>query len=113
VDTSQYQAIKLLIGEYVPIDRDYLHILIGLLLVIIAVLANRYRKRKSTFLLTLTVACAIGASMEFADMFDDISSLGHWRWDESMRDFFRTILFPGMATIYAKFSHRRSNESRD
>ena len=64
METSHYQALKLLVGEYVPIDRDYLHILVGLLLVVVAVSVNRYRTRSSTFLLTFMVACAIGAAME-------------------------------------------------
>jgi hypothetical protein len=112
--TSHYQALKLLVGEYVPIDRDYLHILIGLLLIVVAVSADRYRKRNSTFLLTFTVACAIGAVMELADMFDDINSLGQWRWDESIRGFLSTILFPAMALLFVKIvQRRRSHELRE
>lgn len=110
VETSHYQALKLLVSEYLPIDRDYLHILVGLLLVVAAVSANRYRKRSSTFLLTFTVACAIGATMELADMFDDIKSLGQWRWGESILDFLRTILFPGMALLFVRIVQRRRND---
>ncbi len=114
METSHYQALKLLVGEYVPIDRDYLHILVGLLLVVVAVSVNRYRTRSSTFLLTFMVACAIGAAMEFADMFDDINSLGQWRWDESILDFLSTILFPAMALLFVRISQRRrSNELRE
>ena len=110
VETSHYQALKLLVSEYVPIDRDYLHILVGLLLVVAAVLANRYRKRSSTFLLTFTVACAIGAAMELADMFDDINSLGQWRWGESTLDFLGTILFPGVALLFERIVQRRCSQ---
>lgn len=107
METSHYQALKLLFGAYVPIDRDYLHILVGLLLVVMAISFNRYRKRISTFLLTFTVACAIGAAMELADMIDDINSLGQWRWDESILDFFSTILFPGIALLFVIIVQRR------
>ncbi len=114
METSHYQALKLLVGEYVPIDRDYLHILVGLLLVVVAVSVNRYRTRSSTFLLTFMVACAIGAAMELADMFDDINSLGQWRWDESILDLLSTILFPAMALLFVRISQRRrSNELRE
>lgn len=68
----------------------------------------------SYFLLTFTVACAISAAMELADMFDDINSLGQWRWDESILDFLGTILFPGMALHFVRFSQRRrSDELRE
>ena len=77
MEPSHYQAIKLLIGEYVPVDRDYLHVLMGLVLVVMAISVNRYRARNSTFLLTFAVASVIGAAMELADMFDDINSLGN------------------------------------
>lgn len=114
VETSHYQALKLLVSEYVPIDRDYLHILLGLFLVVLAVSANRYRKQSSTFLLTFAFACAIGAAMELADMFDDISSLGQWRWGESILDFLGTILFPGTALLFVRLvQRRRSHELRD
>ena len=112
METSHYQALKLLVSEYVPIDRDYLHVLVGLLLVVVAVSANRYRKRNSTFSLTFTIACAIGAVMELADMFDDINSLGRWRWGESVLDFLATILFPGMALLLVRIAQRRRSYER-
>lgn len=113
VETSPYQALKLLVSEYVPIDRDYLHIFLGLLLVIVAVSANRHRKRSSTFLLTFMIACAIGAAMELADMFDDVNSLGQWRWRESILDFLATILFPGLALFFDRIVRcRRRRELR-
>ena len=112
--TSNYQALKLLVSEYVPIDRDYLHILIGLLLVAIAISVNRYRNQNSTFLLTFIAACAIGAAMELADMFDDVNSLGYWRLGESIKDFFATILGPGLAFLFEKLVRRhRGQEPRD
>ncbi|NNE78830.1 MAG: hypothetical protein HKN18_01030 [Silicimonas sp.] len=92
--TSDYQSLKILLAEYVPIDRDLLHIAIGLVLTMIAVVMARRSVHLKPFLGALAIACLLGAAMEILDMRDDIQSLGAWRWRASAMDFIRTIFVP-------------------
>ena len=92
--SSGYQSLKILLAQYVPIDRDILHVVIGFLLTVLAVAIARKSMRLMPFLITLAIACFLGIAMEVLDMRDDIQSLGAWRWRASALDFIRTIVVP-------------------
>jgi len=97
--TSSYQALKLWLAEYLPVDRDILHVLIGLSLVIIAMFASRKQGSIQPFFWALVLACVLGIGMEILDMRDDIRALGGWRWRASVLDFSRTICAPLVALL--------------
>lgn len=97
--SSTYQSLKILLAEYVPIDRDILHVVIGLVLIVIAASIARKSMRSGPFLFALVIACLLGAVMEVLDMRDDIQTLGKWRWRASAFDFIRTISVPA-ATLF-------------
>lgn len=99
--SSGYQTLKILLAEYVPIDRDILHVVIGLVLTLIAVAIARKSMRLRPFLVALAIACFLGAAMEILDMWDDIQSLGAWRWRASALDFIRTIIVPVIGLFIA------------
>ena len=99
VETSQYQLLKLQLAEYVPVDRDILHVLIGLALLGIAAFLTRQDLRLRPFVIALAVAAALGLLMESLDGRDDIAAFGHWRWRAGVLDFIRTTAFPAMGVL--------------
>lgn len=98
-DSSAYQSLKILLAEYIPIDRDILHVVIGLLLAIVAVAVARSSMRLKPFLVALAIACLLGVGMEVLDRSDDLQSFGVWRWRESAADILRTILVPAIGVL--------------
>lgn len=107
LQSSDYQAFKLWLSGVLPIDRDILHVLIGLLLVGIAVLWCRKGVRLAPFVAALGGALVLGVGMELLDMRDDIQTLGRWRWQASLWDVARTILIPAIAVMVVAWKMRR------
>ena len=105
--SSTYQSLKILFAAYVPIDRDILHVVIGLVLTAIAVSIARRSMRLWPFLVAFAIACFLGVAMEVLDIRDDIQSLGAWRWRASALDFIRTIFVPAVGLIIAWFIRRK------
>ena len=97
VQTSAYQAFKLWLAGYVPLERDTLHILLGLCVVILAALHCRSGLRLIPFAVAFVAALLAGSAMELADRRDDIAAFGHWRVGTSLLDLGRTMLFPALA----------------
>lgn len=107
--SSTYQSLKILLAENVPIDRDILHVGIGLVLTVIAVAMTRRALQLGPFLGAFTVACILGALMEFLDMRDDLQSLGTCRWRASTWDFTRTIFVPAVGLAVAWQIRKKRN----
>ena len=105
--TSDYQAFKIWLAGYVPVDRDWLHVLFGLFLVILALAATRRQWRLGPFVLALIAAVVLGVAMEMADRFDDIRTHGAWRWRESLADILRTAAVPLVSVVTMAAVFRR------
>ena len=108
--TSTYQSLKILLAEYFPVERDILHVLIGLTVTIIAIAVARGSLRFRPLWLALLVACTLGIAMEVLDMRDDLNSLDAWRWRESTLDFLRTIAVP-LAALLLVFVIKRKRQA--
>ncbi len=108
--TSAYQSVKIWLSGYLPLDRDAVHVLIGLTLVLIAIFISRKSMRVGPFVWALAVACVLGIGMELMDMKDDIQTLGVWRWHASVLDVIRTISVPLLAFFVAL--HLKGKRSR-
>ncbi|TRD18869.1 hypothetical protein [Palleronia caenipelagi] len=89
-----FYSSKEVFSHYVPIDRDILHVVIGVMLALIAFVVAKGMTRTKPYVLTLAFACVLGAGMEVLDMRHDILTLGAWQWWESALDFGRTIIGP-------------------
>ncbi len=94
---SQYQAAKIRLAEYLPIDRDVLHVLIGGLLVLGAVFLWRRRQSVTPFVWALAIASVAALGMEYLDMQGDLQTYGSWRWRASLLDILRTISVPALS----------------
>ena len=108
--SSFYQSLKILLAQYLPIDRDILHVLIGLVLTLTAVFVTQRSISFGPFLWGYAVACLLGATMEVLDRRDDLQSFGVWRWRASAADFGRTILFPFIGLLAALFLVKKPRE---
>lgn len=51
------------------------------------------RKRLRT-IVPLLIVVAVAIAGEVVDMRDDLSSLGHWRWEASLHDVLNTLFWP-------------------
>lgn len=92
--TSTYQGLKLLIGQVVPLERNTIHILIGLLIVAIALALSRAGTIQRPLIWALGASLLAGVAMEALDRRDDIAWLGYWRWSVSLADVLRTVSVP-------------------
>lgn len=90
--TSTYQAMKLCLAHYVPVDRNLLHIALGAVVVGLCLVMSSALQRP--LVVALVLALLAGIAMEALDRVDDIAALGRWRWRASLADVGRTILVP-------------------
>ncbi|MBO9448672.1 hypothetical protein J7426_00275 [Tropicibacter sp. R16_0] len=96
-EVSNYQAFKLWLAHYVPIDRDILHVLIGALVLISVLALSRRKLGLRPGLQALAISFALAVAMEALDLRDDLKTLSRWRWQESLADILRTIAIPLLA----------------
>jgi len=93
LETSSYQALKLWLQGYIPLDRDQFHLLIGAVILLAVWLWKR------PVLAAFGIALLAGVAMEVLDARDDLRSFGYWRWFESLTDIFLTIAVPLLANV--------------
>ena len=105
-EPSSYQVIKIWLEQYVPVERDTLHFVIGALILALVLVLTRHRRNLRPYLVALTLALALAIAMELLDRRDDLRSLSYWRWQESLWDVLRTISIPALACIWMWFHTR-------
>jgi len=110
---STYQYFKIWLAGYLPIDRDVLHVLIGLTLVLIAAFMAHRRRRSGPFIWAFVISCVLAIVMEALDMRDDIRTFGVWRWRASLLDIVRTISVPSMAVMVVVLIKRSAARRSD
>ncbi|MEO1538116.1 MAG: hypothetical protein AAFR73_10335 [Pseudomonadota bacterium] len=96
-NTQPYQAFKLLLAEYVPVDRDLLHVVLGAVLVMIAVFA--IRQRRLALLAGFAAALMAGIGMEVMDLRESWVAGEALRWELSVSDLLRTLAVPAIALV--------------
>jgi hypothetical protein len=100
VQTSTIQSIKLAIVEATGLSKDALHVYVGL--AVFLAIAAVSRRRIRSIVPWLAVA-AVAIAGEAIDMIDDLSSLGHWRWDASLHDVVNTLFWPTAIWLLARY----------
>ncbi|TDU69282.1 hypothetical protein EI77_02933 [Prosthecobacter fusiformis] len=99
--TSTIQSLKLTLVSAVGLSKDALHVHIGLaVFVLVMVIFKRPLRSLIPWLAAFGIAC-LG---EAVDMRDDLSSLGHWRWQASLHDVMNTAFWPTAFFLLARFS---------
>lgn len=97
------QSAKLFIIATLGLSKDALHIYVGLSVFLITALVLRKSLRSFLPWLAVLLVALAGESL---DAFDDIQSLGHWRWGASIHDIVNTLFWPTVLLCLARFSHR-------
>lgn len=111
METSTVQAIKLAIVSFTGLEKDALHIYVGLGVFLgFAALFKKPLRCAAPWLAVLFFAvCG-----ELLDMRDDLASLGVWRWRASLHDVLNTLFWPTVLLLLARHSEllRRSGDRR-
>ncbi len=99
MDTSAFQQAKLDLVTLLGLSKDALHIYVGLTVFLLATLVSRKRLGSPIpWLLVLAVA-VVG---EAWDLYDDLRTIGHWRWRASWHDVWNTLFWPTVLLVIGR-----------
>jgi hypothetical protein len=99
METSWYQAAKLVLVSISGLSRDALHVHVGLGIFMVAALLLR-KPLSSTLPLALVFLAALAG--EALDLRDDLRTLGYWRWRASLGDIVNTVFWPFVVWLLAR-----------
>jgi len=101
MEISTVQTIKLAIVAATGMDKDALHIYVGLAVFFtVAVFFKKPLRSPWPWFAVLVVAVA----GELLDRRDDVASVGYWRWKASLHDVINTQFWPAVIMLLARFS---------
>ncbi|WP_460422468.1 hypothetical protein [Pseudomonas sp. ZL2] len=95
METSTAQAIKLAIVSVTGLSKDALHIYFGMVVFVALAAISKQPKPYLAWSCVLALAC-MG---EIVDGWDDLHSLGYWRWQASLHDVLNTVFWPSVLTL--------------
>jgi hypothetical protein len=101
METSAVQTIKLMVVSFTGLEKDALHIYIGLSVFLGFAAVFRQPLRAPGPWLAVLVVAVCG---ELLDLRDDLASLGHWRWKTSLHDILNTLFWPTVLFVLARCS---------
>ena len=90
---SEYQSFKILWLGVLPLTKDAIHVYIGFLCLLVALVV--LRRRLSSFW-ALLPGVLVALTMEVFDLRDG------YRWTESVKDFVNTNLIPFVLVLLAR-----------
>lgn len=101
MQTSIVQTIKFAIVTSSGLEKDALHIYVGLAVFFAtALIFKKPLKSMWPYLAVLAIAVA----GEFFDLRDDLANWGRWRWKASLHDIANTQFWPAVIMMLAKYS---------
>lgn len=103
---SEFQHLKqslMLLQPFAKDPKDAIHIYLGFACLVVAILV--LRSGMSSYRLVLP-GILLSLALETLDLWDDIHSLGHFRWAASARDIVNTNLIPFVLVTLSRFTNR-------
>lgn len=97
--TSTVQTIKMAIVAFTGLEKDALHIYVGLGIFFAVAFLSRNSIKTFKPLLAVLIVAVLG---ELLDMRDDLASLGYWRWGASLHDIVNTLFWPAILFSLAR-----------
>jgi len=98
-----FQDIKTHIVSFTGLERDALHIYVGIgVFLITSLLFKNHRYRWLIALFTVIAAASMG---EVLDRHDQLIISKHWYWQGSVHDIVNTCFFPTLFTLILTFTH--------
>ena len=100
---SVFQDIKTHIISFTGLEKDALHIYVGIAIFLItSLLFKNHRYRWLIALFTVIAAASMG---EVLDRHDQLIINKHWYWQGSVHDIVNTCFFPTHFTLILTFTH--------
>lgn len=100
---SVFQDIKTHIISFTGLEKDALHIYVGIVIFLItSLLFKNHRYRWLIALFTVIAAAIMG---EVLDRHDQLIIDKHWYWQGSLHDIVNTCFFPTLFTLILTFTH--------
>lgn len=96
METSTFQALKLVIVSATGLSKDALHVYAGLALFLVAAILVRGNR---SLVLPWCAVLLAAVTAEALDLRDDMASLGQWRWAASLHDVLNTVFWPTVLTV--------------
>ena len=109
VKTSEYQLLKLRILDAVPLAKDAVHIYIGFLCFLVAVLVLRISPAS---LWAIVPGFLVSLAMEVPDLRDGRAMTGELLWGASVKDVVNTNLIPVLFVMLFR-ARGRPAQARD
>ena len=98
-----FQDVKTHIVSFTGLERDALHIYVGIgVFLITSLLFKNHRYRWLIALFTVIAAASMG---EVLDRHDQLIIDKHWYWQGSVHDIVNTCFFPTLFTLILTFTH--------
>ena len=91
VQTSDYQMFKIRLLQAVPLTKDAVHVYVGMVCLLLALIVLRQSPRSFR---ALVPGLVVALGMEVFDLRDDLVTVGHYRWAASLKDLVNTNLLP-------------------
>ena len=98
-DYSTFRQLKILIQELIPLERDYLHILVGAAILVVYLIWKTVKKRQFRGYEVVGIVFVIAVLAELMDIRDKIGERGHPNIAESVKDTILTISVPAAAAL--------------
>ena len=90
---------KIHILNAIDLSKDAIHMYIGMVVFVLAVVL--WQKRKITWACLLPVL-GVALIMEMLDLHDDYRAFGYLRWDASLHDVLNTVFWPCVLVTLAR-----------
>lgn len=100
METSFYQELKLQVLNCIDLSKDAIHIHIGLVAFLLAILFWKKGRASAACLIPVFL---IATAMEVLDLRDDWQTLGYFRWSASIHDLGNTTLWPLAIYLWLRF----------
>jgi hypothetical protein len=99
---STFQAIKWAIVTATGLERDALHIYVGLVVFFMVAIVFKKPLRSPLPWLAVLLVAIVG---ELFDLRDDLAIIGHWRWKDSLHDIINTQFWPAVLCLLTRYTN--------
>ena len=98
-ETSAFAQFKFWVVELIPLDRDYLHVLVGAALLVLYLLWKIGRRRQFRGYEVVGIALIVAVAAELMDIRDDLNVQSPPDYLESAKDAVLTVSVSGIVAL--------------
>ena len=99
MEISSFQAAKQAIQAWTGLEKDALHIYIGLAVFLGSALLSRRTVRSPLPWLAALIVALVGEAL---DLRDGLMGFGHWLWTDSAHDILNTLFWPTVLAMLGR-----------